>query len=92
MQARFVVAFTGDPSTSGNATQSALAAGYSPTTARVQAQNLLALEHVAFAIRVREAIQVRQAARLLARVCGDPGHDARIQVLAARAALGLAGL
>lgn len=50
MQRAFVLAYVTGPGTAGNGTKSAVAAGYSAKSARVQAQQLLAKQHVASAI------------------------------------------
>lgn len=89
MQARFVLAYTTNMETFSNGTRSAIAAGYSPRTARVQAQQLLALEHVQNAIAAIETRQVLFVLRALGRAVDSPGLSHRVRVRAIQATFSL---
>ena len=89
MQARFVLAYTSRMETFGNGTRSAMAAGYSPRTARVQAQQLLALEHVQAAIAVVEMRQILFVLKTLGRAVNSPALSHMVRVRASCAALAL---
>lgn len=89
MQAQFVLAYTANMETFGNGTRSAIAAGYSPRTARVQAQQLLALSHVQAAIKAVETRQILFVLRALGRVVDTPELSHRVRVRAIMASMAL---
>jgi transcription initiation factor TFIIIB Brf1 subunit/transcription initiation factor TFIIB len=89
MQARFVLAYTASMETFGNGTRSAMAAGYSPLTARVQAQQLLALQHVQEAIAVIETRQIQFVLRALGRAANPSALPHRVRLRAAQASMAL---
>lgn len=89
MQARFVIAYTANMETFGNGTRSAIAAGYSPRTARVQAQQLLALEHVQHAIAMVEARQIQFVLKTLGRAANSSAYPWRVRLRAIHAGMQL---
>lgn len=89
MQARFVLAYTASMETFGNGTRSAIAAGYSPRTARVQAQQLLALSHVQAAIEAVETRQMLFVLRTLGRAVDTPALSHKVRVRAIMASMAL---
>ena len=87
MQARFVLAYRTRMETFDNGTGSAIAAGYSPRTARVQAQQLLALEHVQNAIAMVEARQIQFVLKTLGRAANSSAYPYRVRFRAIHAAM-----
>jgi hypothetical protein len=93
-QARFVLNYVFGSETAGNGAAAARAAGYSAHTAKVQAAQLLSLQHVSLAIQIKERQLVRRAERALAKVAmgGDGMHEVRTRIRACSALLRLSGL
>lgn len=82
---------------SGNATQAAVAAGYSAVSARQTASRLLATPHVQEAIRRAQAHVLRnrlasKALGVLEKILDDDGAPAGVRVDAAKTILDRAGL
>lgn len=81
----------------GNATQAAIAAGYSPASARQTASRLLHAPHVQEAIRRAQALALRsrmasKALGVLEKNMDDEGAPAGVRVDAAKTVLDRAGL
>jgi len=96
LQEAFVLAFTADPDAIGNASEAARRAGYSPATARVIGQQLLAKPHIRAAIH--EANQkllsgqiATKAVALLEKVIDDASVPIKIRVEAAKTVLDRGG-
>ena len=87
LQAKFVIAYTANMETFGNGTGSAIAAGYSPRSARVQAQQLLAKEHVQNAIAIVEARQIQFVLKTLGRAANSSAFPHRVRLRAAKASM-----
>lgn len=96
-QAAFVHAYVSEPETAGNATKSAIAAGYSEASARTIAQGLLAKAHVKTAIRSALLGRLSGSMTVLAvgvleELARDTSVAAKVRLDAAKAILDRAGL
>lgn len=96
-QAAFVDAYVGGPTgVAGNATQAALAAGYSEKSSRVIAQGLLAKAHVQQAIldssRSALARMAPAAVGILAHILADGNAPMKLRLEASKTVLDRVGL
>ncbi|MHB1140663.1 MAG: terminase small subunit [Sulfuricaulis sp.] len=96
MQCAFVLAYVRGPGTAGNGTKSAVAAGYSAKSARVQAGQLLAKPHVMDAItrEQRKALSGLSSVAILEaeKLLTDPATAAGTKVDLIRTILDRGGL